>query len=99
MGLMDDVKKAAAEAEQRARGLVSDNGEKLEAGIDKLAALAKDKAGPGRADKIESGAAKAKEAIKKFGKGDAPDQPEPGAGPESGPEPGPGPSGPPPPPA
>jgi hypothetical protein len=69
MGLLDDVKKAAEQVEDKARGLVDEHGEKIEAGIDKLAALAKDKAGK-NADKIESGAAKAKEAVKKFGKPD-----------------------------
>jgi hypothetical protein len=84
MGLLDDVKKVAGDVEDKARTLVDQNGDKIEAGIDKLANLARGKAGAQYADKIQSGAAKAKETVKKFGK---PSDPGPG-------EPGPGDSGP-----
>jgi MT0933-like antitoxin protein len=68
MGLLDDVKKVAGDVEDKARTLIDQNGDKIEAGIDKLANLAKGKAGPQYAEKIQTRAAKAKETVKKFGK-------------------------------
>jgi hypothetical protein len=75
MGLLDDVKKVAEDVEDKARGLVGEHGDKIEASIDRLAALAKDKAPAKQAEKIESGAAKAKDAVKKFGKTEPPAPP------------------------
>jgi hypothetical protein len=94
--LLDDVKKVAGDVEDKARTLIDQNGEKIEAGIDKLANLAKNKAGPQYAEKIQSGAAKAKETVKKLGKpgdpgtgtgtGTGPGSPDPGPGtPDAGP--------------
>ena len=56
MGFLDNAKDKLSDA-------VDEHGDKIEAGIDKAAAVADDKTGNKHTDKIESGAGKTKDAL------------------------------------
>jgi hypothetical protein len=60
---MDDIRK-------KAEHVADEHGDKIVDGIDKAAGFAEKKTGGKHTDKIESGAEKAKEAVRKLGKRD-----------------------------
>lgn len=67
-------------AKDKLSDAVDQHGEKIAQGIDKAAAVADQKTGGKHADKIQGGAAKAKDALDKLDKKDDGDLSGPGAG-------------------
>lgn len=74
MGFLDDVKKQAEELKERASDFVGQHGDKISEGIDRVASKLDNGTQGKYSEKIQSSAAKAKEAAQRFG--DQPDQPE-----------------------
>ena len=68
MGLMDTLKKTAAQATEKAGDLADQHGDKVKGAIDKAATTADEQTKGKYAGKIGTGAGKAKEAIDKLGK-------------------------------
>ena len=68
MGLMDTLKKTAAQATEMAGDLADQHGDKVKGAIDKAATTADEQTKGKYAGKIGTGAGKAKEAIDKLGK-------------------------------
>ncbi len=62
MGFLDKFKKSAG----KASGLVADNKDKVDDGIDKLAGVIDDKTGGKHKDKVVKGAAKAHDVVDKI---------------------------------
>ena len=69
MGFLDDVKKQAEELKGRASEYVSQHGEKIAEGIDKVAGKLDSGTQGKYSEKIQHGAAKAKDAAQRFGEG------------------------------
>ncbi len=67
MGFLDDVKKQAEELKDRATEFVGQHGEKITEGLDRVAGKLDSGTQGKYSDKIQSGAAKAKEAVHRFG--------------------------------
>ena len=66
MGFLDDMKKKAGEAVDKAKGLAGKHEDKVDRGIDKAADVADDKTGGKYSDKIDSAADKAKDTLDDF---------------------------------
>ena len=74
MGFLDDVKKQAEDLKERASDFVGQHGDKIAEGIDRVASKIDNGTQGKYSEKIQTGAAKAKEAAQRFG--DQPDQPD-----------------------
>jgi hypothetical protein len=74
MGFLDDVKKQADELKDRASDFVGQHGDKIAEGIDRVAGKIDNGTQGKYSEKIQTGAAKAKEAAQRFG--DQPGQPD-----------------------
>ncbi|HEX3784845.1 MAG TPA: antitoxin [Pseudonocardiaceae bacterium] len=70
MGFLDDMKKQAEELKDRASDFVGQHGDKITEGLDKVASKIDSGTQGKYSGKIQSGAAKAKEAVHRFGDGD-----------------------------
>ena len=68
MGLMDTLKKTAAQATEKAGDLADQHGDKVKGAIDKAATTADEQTKGKYASKIGNGAGKAKDAVDKLGK-------------------------------
>ena len=75
MGFLDDVKKQAEELKDRASDFVGQHGDKIAEGIDKVASRLDNGTQGKYSEKIQSSAAKAKDAAQHFGEQRSGEQP------------------------